>query len=130
MIFFIFKKTETILNFCRSNIIKLWTKFGNKLDYSLVDKGYNSTSYIYIYIYIFFFLLLDVNFDKSTIGLPFFFLVSSILAKFQEDQRLIAMSSIKCSNFEFLFSLKLYTKNMFIDQIVNNIWLSWIWNMF
>ena len=128
MIFFIFKKTETILNFCRSNIIKLWTKFGNKLDYSLVDKGYNSTSYIYIYI---FFFLLDVNFDKSTIGLPFFF--SCILHTCKISRRSKINSHVINKMFKFwifFFSLKLYTKNMFIDQIVNNIWLSWIWNMF
>ena len=39
--------------------------------------------------------LLDVNFDKSTIRLHFL-LIFSMLAKFLEDQKLIAMSSIKC----------------------------------
>ena len=45
--------------------------------------------------------LLDVNFDKSTIGLHFL-LIFSILTKFLEDQKLIAMSSIKYLNFKFL----------------------------
>ena len=55
-----------------------------------------------------FFFLLDVNFDKFTIRLHFF-LISSILAKFQENQRVITMLSIKYLNFEFC-SLKLYIK--------------------
>jgi len=37
------------------------------------------------------------------IGL-YIFLISSILAKFQENQRSIVMSSIKSLNFEFLYS--------------------------
>ena len=41
------------------------------------------------------FFLLDVNFEKSTIGL-YFLLISFILAKFQEDQRSIAILSIIC----------------------------------
>ena len=47
-------------------------------------------------------LLLGVNFDKSTIGLHFL-LISSIIIKFQENQRSITMLSIKCLNFKFLY---------------------------
>ena len=54
--------------------------------------SYNFTQYIY---------LLDVNFGKSTIVL-YFLLISSILAKFLEDQRSIVMSSINCLNCKFL----------------------------
>ena len=45
--------------------------------------------------------LLDVNFNKITIRLHFIFMYS-IFAKFSENQRLIVISSIKCSNFKFL----------------------------
>ena len=45
--------------------------------------------------------LLDMNFDKSTVELHFLF-ISSMLAKFQKDQKSIAMLSIKCLNFKFL----------------------------
>ena len=54
----------------------------------------------------------------------YFFLISSMLAKLQEDQRLIAMSSIKYLNFKFFCSLKLYIKINFMDLIVNNIRLA------
>ena len=47
-----------------------------------------------------------------------------MLAKLQEDQRLIAMSSIKYLNFKFFCSLKLYIKINFMDLIVNNIRLA------
>ena len=40
------------------------------------------------------------NFDKSTIRLHYLRIVS-ILANFHNDQRLIAMSSINCSNSNF-----------------------------
>ena len=53
--------------------------------------------------------LLNVNFDKSTIGL-YFILIFSIFAKFLEDQRLIAMLSIKCLNFKIL-QFKIMHKN-------------------
>ena len=56
--------------------------------------------------------------------LNYIFLLSSILAKFQEKKKSIAMSSIKCLNFEFC-SLKLYIKNKFRDRIVNNVRLTW-----
>ena len=45
--------------------------------------------------------LLDVNFDKSMIGL-YFLLISSILAKFSKDQRSIAISSINCFNYKIV----------------------------
>ena len=79
----------TTLNFFKPNIIKLLKNFGNKLRCKLIVQLHSI------------FFLLDVNFDKFTIELHFL-LISSILAKFQEDQRSIAMSSIKCLNFEFL----------------------------
>ena len=60
-----------------------------------------------------------MNFDKSTIRL-YFLIISSILVKFQEDKKLIAMSSIKCLNFKFL-CLKSCIKNKFMDRKVNNI---------
>ena len=41
--------------------------------------------------------LLYMNFDKSIVRL-YFLLISSMLAKFQEDEKSIAMSSIKCLN--------------------------------
>ena len=60
---------------------------------------------------------LDVNFDKSTVGLhylPIFFM----LIKFHGDQRLIAMSSINCLNSSSR-SLKQGMKDEFNDQRVN-----------
>ena len=51
--------------------------------------------------------LLDVNFNKSTIRLYIYiFFISSMLEKFQEDKKIKAMSSIKCLNFDFLYSKK------------------------
>ena len=46
-------------------------------------------------------LLLDANFDKSTIGL-YYIHILSMLAKFHGDQRLIAILSINCLNSSFL----------------------------
>ena len=46
-------------------------------------------------------LLLGVNFENLTVRLHVH-IVSSMFEKFQEDQILIAMSSIKCLNFKFL----------------------------
>ena len=63
------------------------------IKYLLMDK-------VWLQLYLIF--LLYVNFDKSTIEL-LFLLITSILAKFLEDQRLILMSSIKCLNFKFLY---------------------------
>ena len=45
-------------------------------------------------------LLLDANFDKSTVRLHYLH-IFSIFAKFQSDQRLIAMSLINCLNSNF-----------------------------
>jgi len=45
--------------------------------------------------------LLYVNFENIIIGLHVL-IIPSILAKFQEDQKLVAMPSIKCLNFKFL----------------------------
>ena len=45
-------------------------------------------------------LLLDVNFDKSTVGLHYNHILS-ILAKFHSDQRLIVMLSINYLNSSF-----------------------------
>ena len=71
------------------------------------------STYIYIYIYIYKSwvqvkpdvtlsditplnnLLLDANFDKSTIGLHYIHILS-MLAKFHGDQRLIIILSINC----------------------------------
>ena len=68
------------------------------------------------------------NIEKLTIKL-YVFIISTILAKFQEDQRSIAMSSIKYLNFKFLWS-NLCLKNKFIDQIVNNIWFNIKFDMY
>ena len=62
----------------------------------------------------FYIFWLDVNFDKSTIGLHFLF-ISFILAKFT-DQRSIIMSLIKYLNFKF-FWYKIMHQNKFINQI-------------
>ena len=43
---------------------------------------------------------LDANFDKFTVRL-YYFCIFSILANFQDDQRLIAMSSINFFNSSF-----------------------------
>ena len=45
--------------------------------------------------------LLDLNFDKSTIGLHLL-LISYTLTKFPDDQRSIDISSIICLNCKFL----------------------------
>ena len=49
-------------------------------------------------------LLLDANFDKSTVRLYYLY-IFSMLTKFQGDQKLIVMSSINCINSSF-YSLK------------------------
>ena len=48
-----------------------------------------------------------------------------MLAKFQDNQRLIAMSSINFLNSSFC-SLKLCIKDEVMDQMVNNIQLAWL----
>ena len=45
-------------------------------------------------------LLLNVNFDKSTIGLHYIHILS-MLAKFHSDKKLIVMLSINCLNSSF-----------------------------
>ena len=62
--FYFLKKFVTILNFFMPNIITCWTKFDNKLDNGLRLQ---------------FHLIFNVNFDKFTIGLHFFFLYPSYL---------------------------------------------------
>ena len=47
-----------------------------------------------------------------------------MLAKIQDNQRLITMSSINCLNSNFC-SLKLYIKDEFMDRMVNYIQLAW-----
>ena len=53
--------------------------------------------------------LLGVNFENLIVGL-YVLIISSMLAKFQENQILIAMSSIKCLNFKFLWSKIMHRK--------------------
>ena len=48
------------------------------------------------------YLSLDAKFEKFNVELHFFFLISFMLAIFQVDQRLIAISSIKCVNIKIL----------------------------
>ena len=67
----------------------------------------NIHTYIHTYIYIYIcsitlsnvtslnIFYLDANFDKSTVKLHYL-CIFSMLAKFQGDQKLIAMSSINC----------------------------------
>ena len=72
MIFLPQKKCVTTLNFFRPNIIKLWTKFSNKLGCILRLQLHSI------------FFLLDMNFNNSTIRL-IFFLIFSMLAKLQKN---------------------------------------------
>ena len=58
-------------------------------------------------VYPFFLLDVNVNFDKSTIGLHFL-LISFMITKFLKDQRLIVILSIKC------------LKINFVNRMVNN----------
>ena len=66
-------------------------QFGNKLSCNLRIKV---TTLLNIF-------LLDVNFDKSTIGL-YCLLKSFMLINFVKNQKSIAISSIKCLNFKFV----------------------------
>ena len=43
-----------------------------------------------------------MKFIKYIVGLHFFIIILSILAKFHDDQKSIALSSIKHLNFKFL----------------------------
>ena len=78
MIFFSLKKFVIALNSFRPNIIKVWTKYCNKIGCTLR-----------LQLHLIYFLL-DVNFDQSTFELHFL-LIFSIFAKFQKDQRLITI---------------------------------------
>ena len=51
-----------------------------------------------------------MNFNKSTVGLNFF-LIIDVLAKFQNNLRLITISLIKHKNYKFLY-LRLCIKEM------------------
>ena len=64
------------------------------LFFKLVWMSENSSNFFYIF-------LLNVNYKNLTVGL-YVFIISFILAKFQENQKSIVMSSIKCLNFKFL----------------------------
>ena len=61
---------------------------------------------------------LDANFDNFTVRL-YYFCIFSIFAKFQDDQKLIVISSINYLNSNF-YSLKYCIKNKFMDKMVNN----------
>ena len=90
MIFFTFKKNcDHPKFFFRFNIMKLWTKLDKKLCYKL-----NIQFHLI-------FLLLDVNFDKSTIELHFL-LYHPCSQNFNKIKGLITMSLIKYLNFKFL----------------------------
>ena len=76
----------------------LWTYSSvikNKLNLHILreGKGFSSNSANIF--------LLDVNFENLNIVLHVI-IISFILAKFQEDQRAIAILSIKCLNLQFL----------------------------
>ena len=58
-----------------------------------------------------------MNFENLTVGL-YVFIISSMLVKFQENKKLIVMSSINCLNLKFL-RYKFCIKNNLIDRIVN-----------
>ena len=53
--------------------------------------------------------LFDMCFENLIVGLHVL-IIFSIIEKFQEDQKLIAISSIKCLNFKFLWFKTMYKK--------------------
>ena len=57
----------------------------------------------------FYIFLLDVNFKNLTVRL-YVLIISSILVKFQENQRSITMSLITCLNFKLLWWKVIYKK--------------------
>ena len=57
--------------------------------------GINPSNYVDI------FFLLVVNFENLTVELHVL-IISSMIAKFQENQKSVAILSIKCLNFKFL----------------------------
>ena len=82
--------------------------FSKKIDkgpllrtFNILTKFGNSQGCIFKITTILNILLLNMNFNKSTIELHFL-LISSMFAKFPENQRSIALSSIKYLNFKFL----------------------------
>ena len=82
--------------------------FSKKIDkgpllrtFNILTKFGNSQGCIFKITTILNILLLNMKFNKSTIGLHFL-LISSMFAKFPENQRSIALSSIKYLNFKFL----------------------------
>ena len=52
--------------------------------------------------FFFYIFCLDVKFENLTVRL-YVLIISSMLAKFQEDQRLIAIKSMTCLNIKFLW---------------------------
>ena len=74
-------------------VFKQFSLFKNKVSLQTSLKR-NSTNLSYIFI-------LSVNFENLTVRLHVL-ITSLMLTKFQENQRLITMSSNKCYNFKFL----------------------------
>ena len=68
-------------------------------------------------------LLLDINLNKSIVWLKFF-LIFYMFAKFHGNLISITIFFIKCLNLNNFLYLKLWIKYEFLDQIVNNIWLT------
>ena len=75
-----------------------------------LEKNPPNSSYIF---------LLDANFENLTIELHVL-IISSMLVKFQKDQKSITILSTKYLNSSF-WGLKLCIKSKVINQIVNNI---------
>ena len=69
--------------------------------------------------------IIRCKFWKIQRWIIYFFLISFILAIFQEDQRSIAISSIKCVNIKIL-QFKIMHKSGVYGWTVNNIRLVWI----
>ena len=65
-----------------------------------LERNPTNSSYIFV---------LNVNFENLTVRL-YVLITSLILTKFQENQRLIVMSSNKCYNINFLYSKVVYKK--------------------
>ena len=99
---------------CRFNTSYVeWKRFflnkKKKLVWSL-EKNPPNSSYIF---------LLDVNFENLTIELHVL-IISSMLVKFQKDQKSITILSTKYLNSSF-WGLQLCIKSKIINQTVNNI---------
>ena len=65
-----------------------------------LERNPTNSSYIFV---------LNVNFENLTVRL-YILITSLMLTKFQENQILIAMSSNKCYNINFLYSKVVYKK--------------------